>query len=256
MFQSQFNKGIFMENKVAIVTGGSRGIGASIAKDLARQGATVIINYASNADAANKVVAEIAEFGGKAEAVKFDVSNEEAVNLAIDEVIKKYSKIDILVNNAGISVDSLFVRTKTDDWAKTLDINLNGCFYCARAASKHMMKARTGRIINISSVIGEMGNAGQVAYSTSKAGLLGFTKSLARELASRGITVNAITPGYITTDMTGALNEAQTTAIMEKIPCNRLGSPEDISSLVGFLAGDSSSYITGQVIGVNGGMYM
>lgn len=245
-----------MTGKVALVTGGSRGIGSEVCKRLAADGATVIVNYSKSAQNAEELVAEIKQNGGDAVAIGFDVADEEAVSTAIAGLLSDYGKIDVLVNNAGITSDALFVRTKSTDWHRTLDINLSGCFYCARAVAKSMMKARAGRIINISSVIAEMGNAGQVAYAASKAGVLGMTKSLARELGSRGITVNAVTPGYIQTDMTAELSDAQRDGIMSQIALGRLGEAEDVAQLVSFLASDNAAYITGQVIGVNGGMYM
>ena len=245
-----------LSGKVALVTGGSRGIGKAIAEKLASLGCRVFINYTSNAAAAEETVAKCKAFGVDAEALGFDVSNSEQVDAALEQIKTKASKIDILVNNAGISRDGLLIRMKDEDWAKTLATNLSGAFYCARAAAKMMMKARTGRIINISSVVGEMGNAGQVPYVSSKAGLIGLTKSMAKELAARNITVNAVTPGFIESDMTASLNEELKGEYIKQIPLSRWGKPEEVASLVAFLAGDEAGYLTGQVIGINGGMYM
>lgn len=246
-----------LAERVAVVTGGGRGIGRAIALALADAGADVAVNYSRGADAAGEVVAEIERRGRRALAVGFDVADEAAVDQGFRQIFEFFgSRLDILVNNAGIAVDSLLVRTKPEDWARTIGINLTGAFNCARSAAKPMMKARFGRIVNISSVIGESGNAGQAAYSASKSGLFGLTKSLAQELGSRGITVNAITPGYIVTDMTAGMPAEQTEKLLESIPLGRLGESEDVAQLVAFLSGPGAGYITGQIIGVNGGMYM
>ena len=245
-----------LENKIAIVTGASRGIGKSIAVELAKQGAYVCVNYSSNAAQAEDTVVACKNIGVGAESFQCNVSNSEEVEAAFEKIKEKHGRIDILVNNAGISRDGLFVRMKNEDWDQTLSVNLDGSFYCSRAVSRYMMKNRFGRIINISSVVGEMGNAGQAAYAASKAGVLGLTKALAKELASRNITVNAITPGFIETDMTGALPEATKTEHLKAVPVGRFGKAEEVAPLVAFLAGDAAAYITGQVIGVNGGMYM
>ena len=244
------------EGQVAVVTGGSRGIGRAICSRLAQGGAEVVVNYAARADAAQQLVDEIKAAGGKASIKGFDVGAESAVEAAFSEIFDSHGRIDLLVNNAGIALDGLIVRTKGESWQKTIDVNLSGAFYCSRAVTKPMMKARRGRIINITSVIGQMGNAGQTAYAASKAGIIGFTKSLARELASRDISVNAIAPGYIQTDMTGALDDATREAIMSQIPLGRLGTADDVAEAVLFLAGPGGAYITGQVLAVNGGMYM
>ena len=201
-------------------------------------------------------VALCAAGGGSAEAVGFDVAQSGAVEEAFESLKAKHGRMDILVNNAGLSRDGLLVRMKDEDWHQTLEVNLSGAFYCARAAAKIMMKARKGRVITISSIVGEMGNAGQAAYVASKAGLIGLTKSLARELASRQITVNAVTPGFIETDMTAALSDQLKEQMLASIPLGRFGQPREIAELVAFLAGPESAYITGQVFGVNGGMYM
>jgi 3-oxoacyl-[acyl-carrier protein] reductase len=194
--------------------------------------------------------------GNGAEIIGFNVADSTAVDAAIDTIHKKAGKIDILVNNAGISKDGLFIRMKNEDWDTTLGVNLNGAFYCSRAVARLMLKARAGRILNISSVVGEMGNPGQVPYVSSKAGLIGLTKAMAKELASRGITVNAITPGFIETEMTGALSEETRAEHLKHIPLGRYGAAEEVAGVVTFLCGPDAAYITGQVIGINGGMYM
>lgn len=244
-----------LKDKVAIVTGASRGIGRSIALALAAQGAKVVAS-ARNADALSALVDEIKGQGGVAVAVVGDVAAEADANRLIDETVAAFGQLDILVNNAGITRDGLLLRMKSEDWDAVLDTNLKGAFLCIRAAAKLMSKQRSGRIINISSVVGEMGNAGQANYCASKAGLLGLTKSVARELARRNVTVNAITPGFIVTDMTDNMNDKAREAMTEQIPLGRLGEAEDIANAVLFLASDQSAYITGQVLGVNGGMHM
>jgi 3-oxoacyl-[acyl-carrier protein] reductase len=241
-----------LDGKIALVTGGSRGIGRAISIELAKEGAFVYVNYSSGLQAAEETV----KLCGNAQAIGFNVANSQEVDEAISKIITQSGKLDILVNNAGITADGLFVRYKNEDWDKVMGINLNGSFYCSRASAKHMMKQRAGRIINISSIVGEMGNPGQSAYVASKAGLIGLTKSLAKELASRNITVNSITPGFIETDMTHGLNEKQKEQHFSVIPLARYGKPEDIAKTVLFLASDGADYITGQTIGVNGGMYM
>ena len=244
-----------LSDKVAIVTGASRGIGRFIAVALAAQGAKVVAS-ARNAEALESLVAEIRTQGGEAVAVVADVAVETEANNLIEQTVATYGRVDILVNNAGITRDGLLLRMKNDDWDAVLDTNLKGAFLCTRAAAKFMSKQRNGRIINISSVVGEMGNAGQVNYSASKAGLLGLTKSVARELASRNVTVNAVTPGFIVSEMTEKMTDKAREAMAEQIPLGRLGEAEDVANAVLFLASDQSSYITGQVLGVNGGMYM
>jgi 3-oxoacyl-[acyl-carrier protein] reductase len=245
-----------LSGKVAIVSGASRGIGQATAEALARRGAQVAITYVSGADAAAKVVEGIQASGGKAEAVQVDMGDSAAAERAVSDVAKRLGRLDVLVANAGISIDALLLRLKDDDLIKTLSVNVAGAVACARAAVKTMMRARAGRIVFMSSVVGEMGNAGQTAYAASKAALLGVTKSIAREYASRGITVNAITPGYIETDMTRALTDEQKQAMLSGIPLGRPGTVADIAAAVVFLASDEASYITGQVLRVNGGMYM
>ncbi len=244
-----------LAGKVAIVTGASRGIGRSISVALAGQGAKVVAS-ARNAEALDNLVAEIKALGGEALAVVGDVAVEADANNLIEQAVAAYGQLDILVNNAGITRDGLLLRMKNDDWDAVLDTNLKGAFLCIRAAAKFMSKQRSGRIINISSVVGEMGNAGQANYCASKAGLLGLTKSVARELARRNVTVNAITPGFIVTDMTENMTDKAREAMTEQIPLGRLGLAEDVAHAVLFLASDQSSYITGQVLGINGGMYM
>ncbi len=243
-----------LEGQTAIVTGASRGIGKAIAIFLAKEGAEVIINYSSSLENANKVVSEINSFGGKAYPLQADISNENSVNELIKTVLEKNNKIDVLVNNAGITKDGLLMRMKTDDWQKVLDLNLSGVFYCTRAVSRQMLKQKKGRIINITSVVGLMGNPGQANYSAAKAGVVGLTQSAAKEFASRGITVNAVAPGFISTDMTKDLNSE---SILAAIPLGRFGNPEDVAGTVRFLAADpSAAYITGQTIQVDGGMVM
>ncbi len=243
-----------LEGKTALVTGASRGIGRAIAISLAKEGAEVIVNYSSSLDSANKVVSEISSFGGKAYPLQADISNESSVNELIKTVLDKNNKIDVLINNAGITKDGLLMRMKTEDWQNVLDLNLSGVFYCTRAVSRQMLKQKSGRIINITSVVGLMGNPGQSNYSAAKAGVVGLTQSAAKEFASRGITVNAVAPGFISTDMTKDLNSD---AILSAIPLGRFGKPEDVAGAVRFLASDpAAAYITGQTIQVDGGMVM
>ena len=243
-----------LKGQTAVVTGASRGIGKAIAIFLAKEGAEVIINYSSSLESANNVVKEINSFGGKAYPLQADISNENSVNEFVKTVLEKNNKIDILVNNAGITKDGLLMRMKTDDWQKVIDLNLSGVFYCTRAVSRPMLKQKKGRIINITSVVGLMGNPGQSNYSAAKAGVVGLTQSAAKEFASRGITVNAVAPGFISTDMTKDLNSE---SILSAIPLGRFGNPEDVAGAVRFLAADpAAAYITGQTIQVDGGMVM
>ena len=236
--------------KTALVTGASRGIGKACAIELAKAGYDVAISYAGNEEAANKTVAELKDLGVQAKAYKFDVSDKEACAKAVEEVLSDFGKLDVLVNNAGITRDGLFMRMSAENWEAVINTNLNSAFYMTSPVIKTMMKQRYGCIINMSSIVGVMGNAGQANYSAAKAGLIGFTKSLAKELGSRNIRVNAIAPGFIKTDMTKDLD---TEKIAEHIPMKRLGQPEDIAKAVRFLAEDGL-YITGQVIGVDGGL--
>ncbi|MBW4555124.1 MAG: 3-oxoacyl-[acyl-carrier-protein] reductase [Trichormus sp. ATA11-4-KO1] len=244
-----------LQNQVAIVTGASRGIGRAIALELATQGATVVVNYANSSGAADQVVAEITAAGSQAIALQADVSQADQVDTLLNTVIDKFKRIDILVNNAGITRDTLLLRMKPEDWQAVIDLNLTGVFLCTRAASKVMLKQRSGRIINIASVAGQMGNPGQANYSAAKAGVIGFTKTVAKELATRGITVNAVAPGFIATDMTSKLSNTED--ILKFIPLGRYGQPEEIAGMVRFLAADpAAAYITGQVFNVDGGMVM
>ncbi|MEH2338725.1 3-oxoacyl-[acyl-carrier-protein] reductase [Nostoc sp.] len=244
-----------LQDKVAIVTGASRGIGRAIAIELARQGAIAVVNYASSSAAADAVVTEITDAGGQAIAIQADVSKIEQVDALVNAVIEKFRRVDILVNNAGITRDTLLLRLKPEDWQAVIDLNLTGVFLCTRTVSKIMLKQRSGRIINITSVAGQIGNPGQSNYSAAKAGVIGFTKSVAKELATRGITVNAVAPGFITTDMTSNLNNSED--ILKYIPLGRFGQPEEVAGMVRFLAADpAAAYITGQVFNVDGGMVM
>jgi 3-oxoacyl-[acyl-carrier protein] reductase len=245
-----------LSGKVALVTGGSRGIGRAACEALARQGAHVIVNYVSNESSARAVADAIVSAGGKAEIVQFDVADGEASERAIAELVKRHGRLDVLVASAGISIDGLLLRLKEDDFERTLAVNLKGAVGCARAAIKSMMRAKSGRIVFLSSVVGEMGNAGQTAYAASKAALLGVTKSIAREYASRNITVNAVTPGFVDTDMTGALTPEQRTQMLGAVPLGRTATPAEIAAAIVFLASDEAGYVTGQALRVNGGMYM
>lgn len=245
-----------LTDKVAVVTGASRGIGREIAKTLAAEGATVIVNYNGSADRAAAVVAEIQESGGKAEAVQCDVSDFEKAKELIEYTVKTYGRIDILVNNAGITRDGLLMRMSEEDFDAVVRTNMNGAFNCMRHAARPMIKQRSGRIINISSVSGVLGNAGQVNYAASKAGIIGMTKSVARELAARGITVNAIAPGFINTEMTAVLSEGVKEGALAQIPMKTFGEAKDVADTAAFLASDKARYITGQVLCVDGGMAM
>jgi 3-oxoacyl-[acyl-carrier protein] reductase len=244
------------KDKVVLVTGGSRGIGRACAVAFARGGATVIISYAGNESAATETLSLITAAGGKGKSIRFDVADTKACQEAIDSIVKEFGKLDVLVNNAGVAVDGLVMRVKDEDWDKQLDTNLKGAFALIRAAARPMMKARGGSIVNLTSVVGEMGNGGQAAYSASKAGLIGLTKSIARELASRNIRVNAVSPGFIGTDMTAHLPEDTKAKMMDAIPLARLGSADDVANAVLYLASDAAAYVTGEVLKVNGGMYM
>lgn len=245
-----------LAGRKALVTGASRGIGRAIATTLAARGATVAINYNSSEGPAAELKAEIEAAGGTAITIGFDVGNAEAATAGVKQTVEQLGGLDILVNNAGISIDSLLMRASIDDFQKILRINLEGALSCSKAAARHLLKARTaGRIINISSVVGEQGNAGQSMYAASKAGLLGMTKSLAQELASRGVTVNAITPGFIETDMTEASVQGKARdALLAKIPLGRIGQATEVAEAVAFLASPAAGYITGHVLRVNGGL--
>lgn len=245
-----------LKDKVAIVTGGTRGIGRAIALKLADQGANIVINYRNSDKEAEELKAILEGKGVKVLTVKCDISNFEDSKNLMDKCKEVFGKIDILVNNAGITKDTLIMRMKEEDFDNVIDVNLKGTFNCAKHASAIMLKQRFGKIINMTSVVGIAGNAGQVNYSASKAGVIGLTKSLAKELGSRGITVNAVAPGFINTDMTASLSEKVKEEASKNIPLKRLGDPEDVANLVGFLASDAANYITGQVINVDGGMVM
>ena len=243
-----------LDGQTALVTGASRGIGRAVALALAAEGAEVVVNYASSSDAAEAVVAEIQAKGGSAYALKADVADEASVDDLIKTVLKRSERIDVLVNNAGITRDGLLMRMKTEDWQAVINLNLTGVFLCTRAVTRPMLKQRSGRIINITSVVGLMGNAGQANYAAAKAGVVGLTRSSAKEMASRGITVNAVAPGFIATDMT---KDLEADAILSAIPLGRFGSPDQVAGTVRFLAADpAAAYITGQVLQVDGGMVM
>ena len=245
-----------LDGKIAVVTGASRGIGRAIALRLGLEGATVIVNYNGSEEKALQVVKEIEEKGGKAEAIACNVSDYEASGVFLEGVIKKYGKLDILINNAGITRDNLLMKMSEEEFDAVINTNLKGVFNCMKHVSRQMIKQRGGRIINISSVSGILGNAGQANYCAAKAGVIGMTKSFAREAASRGITVNAIAPGYIQTDMTDVLSDSVKEASLDQIPMKRFGTPEDIAAAAVFLASEPAGYITGQVISVDGGMAM
>jgi len=244
-----------LKDKVALVTGGAQGIGRTISEELTRAGAHVVLGDV-NLEGAQATAEAINNSGGSASAVKIDVSNAAEVREVFDFIMKDKKPVDIVVNNAGITRDGLMVRMKESDWDLVLDINLKGSFLCSQQAAKQMMKQKSGAIVNIASIVGVMGNFGQANYSASKAGVIGLTKTLAREVASRGIRVNAIAPGFIDTEMTRVLDEEVRQKLIEQIPLARLGLPEDVARCVNFLVSDKSSYITGQVINLNGGMLM
>ncbi|MDM5213418.1 3-oxoacyl-[acyl-carrier-protein] reductase [Peribacillus sp. RS7] len=247
---------MILEGKKALVTGASRGIGREVALELARQGADVAINYSGSEAKANEVVDEIKALGRKAFAVQCDVANSESVTSMIKEVVEQFGRVDILVNNAGITRDNLLMRMKEEEWDSVINTNLKGVFLCTKAVTRQMMKQRSGRIINMASIVGVSGNAGQANYVAAKAGVIGLTKTTAKELASRGITVNAIAPGFISTDMTGELPEDVQKAMLDQIPLARFGDPKDIAAVASFLASDASKYMTGQTLHVDGGMVM
>lgn len=243
-----------LKGKKAVVTGGSRGIGRAICIELAQQGANVIVNFAGNQEAANETVEICKNYGVNAVAIKSDLRNEENCKQFSEECVEVFEEIDILVNNAGISNDKLLFSVKEDDLQEILDVNLKSAFFCSKYFLKHMRKRKNGRVINMSSVVGLHGNIGQSMYAASKAGLIGLTKSLAKEFASRNITVNAIAPGFIRTEMTESLSENIKEAILTQIPMGKMGKPEDVAELVSFLSSEGAGYITGQVMAVDGGM--
>jgi 3-oxoacyl-[acyl-carrier protein] reductase len=243
-------------DKVAIVTGGASGIGREVSSKLARLGATVVVNYNSSSEAANSLIKELTSEGFKVDAIQANIADFEDSKKLVDYAVEKYGRIDILVNNAGITRDNLIMRMSEEDFDKVIDTNLKGTWNCSKHALKYMVKARSGKIISISSVVALIGNAGQSNYSASKAGIIGLTKSLAREVAKRGININAIAPGFIKTKMTDVLSDEITNQILANIPMAKLGEVEDVSNLVAFLASNLSDYITGQVINVDGGMVM
>lgn len=245
-----------LEGKVALVTGASRGIGREIAFELAREGASVAVNYAGSEAKALELVDEIKAMGRDAFAIQADVSNSDSVTDMVKETVERFGKLDILVNNAGITKDNLLMRMKESEWDDVININLKGVFLSTKAVTRQMMKQRSGRIINISSIVGVSGNAGQANYVAAKSGVIGLTKTAAKELSSRGITVNAIAPGFITTDMTDKLNEEVKAGMLKQIPLARFGEPKDIARTVVFLASEDSGYMTGQTLHVDGGMVM
>jgi 3-oxoacyl-[acyl-carrier protein] reductase len=244
-----------LEGKVALVTGGSRGIGRACCEALAEHGATVVVNYVKGEAAAREVADGIAKSGGKADIQGFDVADPKACEAAIDDIVKRHGKLDILVANAGISIDALLLRMKDEDLDRMWQINVKGALACARAAVKSMMRAKSGRIVFMSSVVGEMGNVGQTAYAASKAALIGAARSIAREYASRNITVNVIAPGFIETDMTSTMSDAMKEQLMKIVPLGRTGKPQEIAAACLYLVSDEAAYVTGQVLRVNGGMH-
>jgi 3-oxoacyl-[acyl-carrier protein] reductase len=245
-----------LEGQIALVTGASRGIGRAIALRLSRAGAYIVVNYHGNQAAAEESLGAIVAQGGQGELSRFDVSDEDLLDTTVKNLVDRHKKIDILVNNAGVAIDNLLMRTKQVDWDQVIGTNLKGTVLCTKVVSRYMIRQRAGRIINLSSVVGQMGNVGQSLYAASKAGIIGFTKAIARELASRGVTVNAVAPGFIETDMTARLPEKLREEVLRSIPLGRLGSCDEVAETVLFLAAPGSGYITGQVVGVNGGLYM
>lgn len=245
-----------LDSKVAIVTGGSRGIGKEIVLTLAQAGANVVINYVGNKELAENVAEDVIRMGRDALVIRADVSDSNDVDNLVSETLNKFGRIDILINNAGITRDNLIIRMKEEDWDRVIDTNLKSVFLTSKAISKIMMKQREGKIVNISSVVGTLGNAGQANYVAAKAGVIGLTKTLAKELASRGINVNAVAPGFIQTDMTASMREDIKEKLLEQIPLARLGNPKDIANMVKFLVSEEASYMTGQIIHVDGGMVM
>jgi 3-oxoacyl-[acyl-carrier protein] reductase len=247
---------MILADQVAVVTGASRGIGRAIALSLAEAGAYVVLNYRGNQTAADASLAAIVEGGGSGELSQFDVANESEIEQAVKKIVDGHNKIDILVNNAGVTADNLLMRVSPADWDQVVGTNLKGTILCTKVVSRHMIRQRSGRILNISSVAGQMGNAGQSLYAAAKAGIIGFTKTIARELASRNVTANVIAPGFIETDMTAKLSDQQREKFLQLIPLGRFGTCQEVGDMVVFLAGEKAGYITGQVFGINGGLYM
>ncbi|MCH6546282.1 MAG: 3-oxoacyl-[acyl-carrier-protein] reductase [Deltaproteobacteria bacterium] len=245
-----------LKGQVALVTGGSRGIGRAIVLALGQRGAQVMVNYRENKEAAEEALHSLVSAGGSGELCAFDVAQEDQVEEAVKKIVDQHKKIDILVNNAGVISDNLLVRVRSEDWERIIGTNLRGTFQCTKAVCRRMIRERFGRIVNMTSVVGQMGNAGQSVYAASKAGIIGFTKAMARELASRGITVNAVAPGFIDTEMTARLGPKARQDFLQSIPLGRLGTCEDVAGAVCFLVGPGAGYITGQVINVNGGLYV
>jgi 3-oxoacyl-[acyl-carrier protein] reductase len=245
-----------LDGRIALVTGGSRGIGRACCATLAQQGATVVVNYVKGEEAAREVASAIVASGGKAEVAGFDVADSNAVGAAVDDIVKRHGKVDVLIANAGIAIDGLLLRLKDDDLEKLWATNVRGALACARATTRSMMRGRWGRIVFLSSVVGEMGNVGQTAYAATKAALIGAAKSIARELASRNVTANVVAPGYIETDMSAGISAEQKELMLSAVPLGRVGSVSEVAAACAYLASEEAAYVTGQVLRVNGGMYV